>query len=511
VIIKRTVTIFIIVFVVYSVNASSDKPAGPISLSSPDSVYSSNELFAYARSVEMRGEKNKAYELYRKSYHLNPENFRSCYRAGRILNDYHEYELAREAYKRSIDIAGDFYPAHSSLGILLEKIGEDQQAINALRKAVRVAPDYAPAWRNLGKSLVKIGDEKSALFAYAKAVNLDVNDIPTRTTLGILLARQGKLDEAKRQLENVLSYDPKNIRAKKSLDWIKKYPGDLKNVTKDKEIKPEIKFTRKRVSPTKRKIETQKYNPVWVFNTPAPGMVNPEVLKKNGMDYLRLRKFKEASEVLAVAAQYDNNDPELFAAQAFALFRIEEFDKSALAYEKAIEISKRKKMEVPWYYLNRGLALYYSGNYKTATKVLKRALEFNPDFSRAHYILGLVRLERKQYRHAVRSLKKTVEIDPGFIDGQVALAVSYIRSGYAKSAIVHYREALSRRPDDPDLTIDLARLLEKEKFYSQSADEYERFLFLTEGNEVYSIWREMAKSRMKRYRKNENNILISQE
>jgi|GEM_PF-1882128 len=465
----------------------------------------SNYAFMEARRFEVTGDLKQAYTLYRDSYMLDSLNYRSAYRAGRILSDMGHFENAKAAYLRSIAIADDFYPAYNSLGILLNRLGERLDAIKTLSDGVLAAPDYAPAWRNLGRTLVEGGYEAEALKVYERAVKLDENHFDSRVTYGILLAKLGNIERAKEQVRRVLRSDPQNKRAKETSEWLISWPG--KEIKKDKipeTLKIPAKIKIPPVTEEKNKSLPRRYENSWSFDPPDPSMVDVDILKQNARDYLRLGRYKEAEEVLEITVQYEDKDKRLWADYGFALYKLKKYDRAAEAYNRAILAGEKEKQPVTWYYMNRGLSLYYAGDYKTSTKALKKAVEMNDELSRAHYYLGLVRIEREQYRYAVRSLKKAVKLSPDHVESQLALGVAYIKAGAGERAIVHYRKALSLRPDDPEILMDLARLLERERFLQEAGDVYIEFAKVTEDMESYRLWRDIAIKRIERYKRGDD-------
>ncbi|MFQ5957229.1 MAG: tetratricopeptide repeat protein, partial [Candidatus Brocadiales bacterium] len=59
-----------------------------------------------------------------------------------------------------------------------------------------------------------------------------------------------------------------------------------------------------------------------------------------------------------------------------------------------------------------GLACAMLGHYDRAIKQFEEAVKLRPDLVPAHYNLGMVYLERNQYKQAIRHLKQVLRIRP---------------------------------------------------------------------------------------------------
>jgi tetratricopeptide (TPR) repeat protein len=449
-----------------------------------DSLLTSNELFAEARSLEMLGKDQEAYLLYDKSFGLNRNNYRSIYRAGRLLKKFGEVDRAITAFHRCIYLANDFYPAYNSLGVTLSEKGDLERSINAHKSGTLAAPDYAPAWRNLGRAYSEINDNKNAIAAYLRALKIEENHIPTRIKLGILFAREKKILEAKHHLNRVLKSDPTNRKALEAMAYVEGKPERLLD---------EIPVAHLAIPEAE---DATSFEKAWSYSLPNTKLENPDGLKFYGIDALHRGNFEDAVDILEKAVDYGDRDHETHAALAYSHYRMGHYRRAADIYKRAVEVALNPK---PWYMLNRGLALEKIGEMQEAAYAYAEAIKIDPTFGRAHYALGLVRIQRGDIKTGLKSLKRAIYNDPGFADGHKALAVAWLQRGKIEFAIESYQDALAIRKNDPESTMSLAKLLERQGYFNDAVDLYSDFIEITMGNEIYSGWRNQARQKINLY------------
>ena len=75
----------------------------------------------------------------------------------------------------------------------------------------------------------------------------------------------------------------------------------------------------------------------------------------------------------------------------------------------------------------RGVELYYKGEYDNAIEKFKKAAELSPEFADVYCEMGVSYMEKGQWGNAITSLNKCIQIDPSHPKAQYAIAVSYAR------------------------------------------------------------------------------------
>lgn len=100
-------------------------------------------------------------------------------------------------------------------------------------------------------------------------------------------------------------------------------------------------------------------------------------------------------------------------------------------------------------FVNLGAAFMEKHDYGSAITALKRALELNPDLLVAHQFLGYALLAQGYAAEAIPHLER--------VGAQDALGIAQIEAGGLPEAVANLRQALAKRPNDPDLLYYLGR------------------------------------------------------
>lgn len=110
---------------------------------------------------------------------------------------------------------------------------------------------------------------------------------------------------------------------------------------------------------------------------------------------------------------------------------------------------EEKKME----FFRKGQALYEEGDYLKARLELKNAIQIDPKFAEAYYVLGLTEMKDKKIRKALGFLNKTVELAPRHMEAQLRLGEIYLAAKEIDKADEKAAAILSIEPDNTDAMI----------------------------------------------------------
>jgi tetratricopeptide (TPR) repeat protein len=115
-------------------------------------------------------------------------------------------------------------------------------------------------------------------------------------------------------------------------------------------------------------------------------------------------------------------EAELYTRLAKAYERINEFEKSVDACQKALEIDPQNHRA--WHVL--ATTYYYFGKLDRSEECDRRALTISPDYAPAHAGLGAISLAREQPGEAAEHLRQAIALDPrmGAAHGNLALALA---------------------------------------------------------------------------------------
>lgn len=100
-------------------------------------------------------------------------------------------------------------------------------------------------------------------------------------------------------------------------------------------------------------------------------------------------------------------------------------------------------------YYQRAIALIALRREPDAEADLKRVIELEPGFARAHRALGQIWLDRGKTDDAKRALARAVELDPKLTGVRLYFASSLIKSGEPQLAIEHLKYAIEQREEMP--------------------------------------------------------------
>jgi tetratricopeptide (TPR) repeat protein len=109
------------------------------------------------------------------------------------------------------------------------------------------------------------------------------------------------------------------------------------------------------------------------------------------------------------------------------------------AYRRAIEISTRRGQPAKWPHLNLADLLVKQNRPADAEPLLRRALELDPNWAKAHFALGKVLLSLDRKDDALAAVQRAVALDPEFADAHYKLAQLYRLRGETDKANAELR------------------------------------------------------------------------
>jgi tetratricopeptide (TPR) repeat protein len=112
--------------------------------------------------------------------------------------------------------------------------------------------------------------------------------------------------------------------------------------------------------------------------------------------------------------------------------------------------------DVAWASLGRTLA--FVNRFAEAEPPLERSLELAPNAADAWAVLGLVRLQRKNYTGALECFRTVNRLKPADPEAHCKVAECLLAVGDRPGAIEAYRQALRYQPDFAEARTQLARL-----------------------------------------------------
>jgi len=84
-----------------------------------------------------------------------------------------------------------------------------------------------------------------------------------------------------------------------------------------------------------------------------------------------------------------------------------------------------------------------------AWDLAQQAFKLHDALPEAHFVMGLVHRERRDYTAALAEAKKAIEIDPNYANGRVLLASVLYYAGRAEEGLSQMQEAILLNPHHP--------------------------------------------------------------
>jgi tetratricopeptide (TPR) repeat protein len=144
----------------------------------------------------------KAAQEYIEVQRLNADRPEARVTLGAFFFQQGEPVKAEAEYQAAIKLAPRSIPAYVNLADLYRALGRDKEGETVLQEALAIAPDNAAAHYALGLLLVREHRLPDALVMLAKAAELDPGRAHYAYVYAIALNSAGKLDEARRVLED---------------------------------------------------------------------------------------------------------------------------------------------------------------------------------------------------------------------------------------------------------------------------------------------------------------------
>lgn len=97
-----------------------------------------------------------------------------------------------------------------------------EEAIEEFKKALAIQSDYLPATFNMAVALGDLGRFDEALKILKDVMDKDASILETYDSLGYIYYKKGDFKAAEKEYKKILKLDPKNAKAKNSLDILKR-------------------------------------------------------------------------------------------------------------------------------------------------------------------------------------------------------------------------------------------------------------------------------------------------
>jgi tetratricopeptide (TPR) repeat protein len=436
-------------------------PAAPIS--------SFSELVERGRSALAQNQLEAAEAAFQQAARLQPADAAVHYQLGEVLARRGKPADAIAQFRRAIELAPAEPQSYFRLAVLQAQLKRPHDAQETLAPLLRVRPDYADTYLLLGRLAEEEGDHVRAEQHLRQYVRLQPADLTGRGELGVVLLAQEKYDEAEALLQQVLAQAPDSGIAQYNL-------GLLCN----------------------RRGEHQKAK----AHLEAATRLLPEnagAFYQLGTARVRLGELPEAEKALRQAVALAPDDLEALYALGTLLGRMGRTDEGAALLAEherrsAAALDERQRARRVAAFHNDVRQLLEQDRLDEADARLGEILQLDPANDLAYYRRGQILFLRRRFEPALASAQAAIErksFEPAYhflealcwerlgqddkaaasyervigladyADAYAALARLELRRGRTEQALARLRRAVELEPDDTELRLALAEVLEK--------------------------------------------------
>jgi arylsulfatase A-like enzyme/Flp pilus assembly protein TadD len=334
-----------------------------------------------AATYSMRGEYDRALELYRGSAELEPNDATMQLGMAGIHLMRSELEEAEAATRRALEIEPESANAVVLLGRLALHRQDEEEALGLFERAIEMDPGSTGplAYNHIGRVHLRAHRLDEARAAFRSAIRIDALNGAARDGLANVLIAEDKLDEAARMLAAALRFDPSQPRALATLASLLSREGKNDQA---------LEVARKALDLAPRFAEAHN----------AIGLV---YRRRGELDLARVHYER--------AIEYGGGHldaPHVNLAQLY--LRQGKDDDAIDEFRAALRANPFSRIALA----NLGAHHFNAGRVDRALYLYRRALRVDPGYALVHKNIGSIYLQRGRTDLAVRHLRQSLELDP---------------------------------------------------------------------------------------------------
>ncbi len=256
------------------------------------------------------------------------------------------------------------------------------------------------------------GDVKGAITLYEELLRKDPDSVEARTNLGVALAHEGRYAEAIHQYREALKRDPKSSVVRLNLGLA---------------LYKEVDFS-------KASTEFESLH--------QQDPENRQALYLLADCYLRLGRYRDATNLLEPEYKAHPDDPAIEYALGTALIQDGQIDRGAVVIDQILKNGNSAEAM-----LLTGTSQYAAGKYDSAVATIGKALDLNPNLPGGWTLLGRASLKTNDNERAKASFRRALDADPNDFDANIHLGGILRHDGDNTGAAPYLDRALTLRPD----------------------------------------------------------------
>jgi tetratricopeptide (TPR) repeat protein len=364
----------------------------------------------------------------------SPESFEVNELAGLVFVAESEYAKADRCLAKAVRLRPDIAEARTAFATNLLRLQKNRDAEKQFREAERLEPRSYDPNHNLGEFYIQAGDIASAIPFLKRAQEIEPTAYNNGYDLALAYERIGKLDEARLQLQRLItSHDSAELHS--LLGEVEEKSGNY-------------------VASAGQYEHAARIEP------------NEENILNWGSEFLLHQTFEPAVQIFQSGLTRFPQAARLLDGLGIALYGLDRFDEAARTFFRASDLDPSDSLPVTFV----GTA-YDNFSPPIAAEARSRLQSFlkadaNNAAVRYYYAMCLWKINEKEPRPELAGqieslLKRSLEIDPDYADAHRLLGTLYFRERRYPEAIAEYERALKTNPNDASVHYHLAQSLRR--------------------------------------------------
>jgi protein O-GlcNAc transferase len=428
--------------------------------------------------------------------------------------------IAQERHQEAIQLLRDavtvdpgFAAGFSRLGTILTALGEYAAAKPILLRALALDPADADALNSIGNVVLAQGDAAGAALHFERAVAANPGWIKPRVNLATALERLGRMDDAMDALEGALAQDPANEAAKVYLAGLLHRAGNIRRALQFLDeitdanpdhvgalfltglIHVECDETAEAVAPLEKAYAlapgsndirvnlacayrgVDRLEEALILAESAVAANPKDILALNtvGSIYIDLARYQDAIGAFERVLSLDPNTTVGMINLANALMARDRAADAIPHLERALDRGTKS----PDALRLLGFAHRDTGNFAKAEAALRRAVDLNPDDSRALYALSSVLDAQRRSDEVIPIADRLLKREPELVHAYIVKALAQDPEG----GLATIAKALALDPDNVDALLVSGTLNDNAGLAETALSCYERALVLRPDNQ----------------------------
>jgi len=321
-------------------------------------------IYVKALIKRQTGQIAESLQLFQKATCLNPHNIANLKQVGRSLYLLGKHKAAIDVYEEANRIGVDDWEIYHNAGLCYMYLKAYELAIENFRIANQLHR-HDSTYLQLGKVYTLMENYKGAIDVYLEALEFSPENPDILTTIGLLYLRLGENYRAFDFLGNSLTHDPKNPKTILAAGSIIQDHSDM-----------DVALIKYRVAAVHTPNSAQLWNNVGMcFFGKQRFIASIACLKRAlyldpfewiisynlGLVHLNTGQYASAFHFFSASVNLKPDFPSSYMYLAITLAKLDDFENSCSAYEKAIEMESDHL-----FHLNYALTLASNGEFAKA-------------------------------------------------------------------------------------------------------------------------------------------------